>query len=181
MKWLQIVLIAILIVAGPALVTRSPRGQAERAWRLNWGVRSARAQQPTPDAESRRSRMRTFLVLRISDALGLSDEKALQISKVLRDTDDKRRALVAQRRDVEHSLRAALDQKGAAETSAITKLVAQANDLDGQIAMLPESSFRQVQELLTPEQQARLVLLRPELQAQIRRNVERRLGERAGT
>ena len=178
MKWNRIIAIAILLVSDPLTINGADAGRRSRTGLLEWGPRAASAQQ-TPEADAGRSRMRTFLVLRISEALELPDEKALQISKILRDTDDKRRALVAQRRDVERNLRTDLQQKGT-DPNAIAKLVAQANELDSQIAMLPESSFRQVQELLTPEQQARLVLLRPELQAQIRRNVERRLRERGG-
>jgi hypothetical protein len=119
--------------------------------------------------------MRTFLVLRIAEALDLPEEKALQISKVLRDAEDKRHTLVAQRREIEHSLHAALDGQAKPDATAVGKLVAQANEIDAQIAMIPENSFHQVQGLLTVDQQARLVLLRPELQAQVRRNVERRL------
>lgn len=131
----------------------------------------------TPN-ESRRDRMRTFLVLRISEALDLPEEKALQISKVLRDAEEKRRELVQERRQVEGQLRSALERTGTWDAAAFAKLIARANELDSQIAMIPETSFRQVQDLLTVEQQARLVLLRPELQEQIRRNVERRLRER---
>ncbi len=164
-------LIALVFAGG---IVPAPDGAARGVWR--WGSAPAVAQPPqTPDAAGRRERMRTFLVLRISDALNLPEEKALQISKVLRDAQDKRQALTAQRREVERSLRTALDAPATSDPTAIAKLVAQANDIDSQIAMIPESSFRQVQELLTPEQQARLVLLRPELQNQIQQNVERRL------
>jgi hypothetical protein len=170
-KLIHTALIAIVLVSGMA---PTPGGAARCGW--YWGDAPAAAQPPqTPDAAVRRDRMRTFLVLRISDALSLPEEKALQISKVLRDAQDKRQALTAQRRDVERNLRAALDAPAKSDPTAIGKLVAQANDIDSQIAMIPEASFRQVQELLTPEQQARLVLLRPELQNQIQQNVERRL------
>jgi hypothetical protein len=130
-----------------------------------------------PD-QRKRDRMRTFLVLRITEVLELPDAKALEISKVLRDAEEKRSALRTERREVERQLRSALEQSGAGDTSALAPLIAKANDLDAQISMIPETSFRQVQELLTVEQQARLVLLRPELQAQLRRNVQRRLHER---
>ena len=63
------------------------------------------------EVDSRRDRMRTFLVLRISEALDLPEEKALQISKILREAEDKRRELVSQRRDVERKLRGALEQR----------------------------------------------------------------------
>lgn len=127
------------------------------------------------DVDSRRDRMRTFLVLRISEALDLPEEKALQISGVLRQAEARRRDLASQRRDVDRKLRGALEQTGRSDSAALPDLIAQANELDGQIAMIPETSFKEVQGILSVEQQARLVLLRPELQAQIRRNVERRL------
>ena len=136
---------------------------------------SIAAQTPT---ESGRDRMRMFLVLRISEALDLPEEKALQISRVLRDAEEKRRDLKQERRQIEGQLRSALENTGKWDAAGFAKLIARANELDSQIAMIPETSFRQVQDLLTVEQQARLVLLRPELQEQIRRNVERRLRER---
>lgn len=141
-------------------------------------ARAAVAQTPEPDA--RRDRMRTFLVLRISEALDLSDDKALQISKVLRDAEAKRRELVTERREVERKLRSGLEQPGQPDAAALPPLIAQANELDGKIAMIPETSFRQVQGLLTVDQQARLVLLRPELQAQIKRNLQRRMHDKPG-
>ncbi len=197
MKWISILILAALVpspvaVSGhggglgrgpegpgwsiPANGEGSGRGSGAPGWSLSLGASPAMAQ--TPDDDSRRDRMRTFLVLRISEALDLPEEKALQISKVLRDGDDKRRDLVAQRREVERSLRSAIERPGKQDAEAISKLIVQGNEIDSQIAMIPEASFRQVQGLLTVEQQARLVLLRPELKAQIRRSVERRLRER---
>ena len=174
MKLARTVLIVALVV--PVPMHFSVTGAARwSAWR--WGAAPAAAQTPpqTPDVGVRRERMRTFLVLRIVDALNLPDDKALQVSKILRAAEDKRQALIAQRREVERTLHSALDGQGKTDPAALGKLVAQANDLDNQIALIPESSFRQVQDLLSVEQQARLVLLRPELQNQIRQNVERRL------
>jgi hypothetical protein len=176
MRRLPMFLLAVLI---PCTVNLSTDRGAPmpRRWTVTLQPAVAAAQTPAPtvtDFEARRSRMRTFLVLRISEALNLPEEKALQISKVLRDAEDKRRTLVSQRREVEHNLQAAVDGQKP-DQAALTKLIAQANEIDGQIAMIPENSFRQAQGLLTVEQQARLVLLRPELQAQIRRNVERRM------
>jgi len=162
MRWYCALAIAALLLAPVARsVAQTPRSAAQ-----------------TPEADSRRDRMRTFLVLRISEALDLPEDKALQISKVLRAAEEKRRALVDQRREVEQKLRDALEQTSNWDPAAFTKLIAEANDLDGKIALIPESSFRQVQDLLTVEQQARLVLLRPELQAQIRRNMARRMNEK---
>jgi hypothetical protein len=137
-------------------------------------VAAAAIAQPR-DVDSRRDRMRTFLVLRISEALDLPEGKALEISKILREAEDRRRDLVSQRRDVERALRVALERTSESDATSLPALIAQANELDQQIAMIPETSFKAVQGILSVDQQARLVLLRPELQAQIRRNVERRL------
>jgi hypothetical protein len=132
-----------------------------------------------PEGGRRRERMRTFLVFWIADALDLSEEKALQVSKVLRDSEGRRRQLIDERRGVERALQAALDQTPP-DSSALGTLITQANDIDARVAMMPENTFAEVQALLTIEQQARLVLLRRELQGQIRRNVERRLRESRG-
>lgn len=129
------------------------------------------------DRESRRDRMRTFLVLRISEALDLPEAKSLEISKILREAESKRQQLMTERREVERQLREAMGGGGAPDAT-LTPFIAQANELDAQIAMIPDNSFRQVQDALTVEQRARLVLLRPELQAQIRRNVQRRMRSR---
>lgn len=172
MKHVWSALILVLLVPAPRCV-----GAQEEAGRpaRRWAADPAAAPPQTPDTAGRRERMRTFLVLRIADALRLPDDKALQISKILREAEDRRQTLVAQRREVERNLQSALDGQGRTDQAALSKLVAQANDIDNQIALIPETSFRQVQELLTVDQQARLVLLRPELQNQIRQNVERRL------
>lgn len=178
MKRQHVVITIAVFVFFPAYISARGagvgRGSAWHAWRIALALPAAAAQQ-TPGADPHRDRMRTFLVLRIAEALNLPDDKALQLSKVLREAEDKRRTLVAQRHEVERSLQSALDGQGKADPAAMAKLVAQANEIDGQIAAIPEASFRQVQTLLTVEQQARLVLLRPEMQAQIRRNVEQRL------
>ena len=131
---------------------------------------------PAPEGKGRRDRMRTFLVFWIAEALDLPEEKALQVGKVLRGAEDKRQDLTTQRRDLERGLRSALEQVPL-DQSAVAALIAHANEIDSHIALIPENTFRDVQGLLTVEQQGKLILLRPELQAQLRRSVERRLRE----
>lgn len=134
--------------------------------------------QPSPAAaqppEGRgRDRARTFLVLRLADALNLSDEKALQIGSILRQNDELRQQLRQQRSELETKIHAALDSKPV-DDDALAKLVTSANDIDHQLALLPEKSFQDAQKILTVEQQARLILFRPELQNQVRRAIRRR-------
>ncbi|HUI25566.1 MAG TPA: hypothetical protein VL403_05730 [Candidatus Kryptonia bacterium] len=120
-----------------------------------------------------RDHARTFLVVRLAEALDLSDEKALQMSAIIRKSDEQRHQLRQQRKEAEAKLREAL-AKTPVDQAALTKLVADANGFDQQLALLPEQSFKEAQQILTVEQQAKLILVRPELQAQVRRAIRRR-------
>jgi len=126
-----------------------------------------------------RTRARTYLVVRISEELQLSDADALKVGTVLRQSEERRQALMREREGLATSLRTAL-AKSPADAAEISGLVARLNGLDQQIALVPEDSFRELQKSLTVEQQARLVLLRRELQGEIRRAMQRRLGGRRG-
>ena len=133
---------------------------------------SIRAQ---PHESVRRERARTFLVVHIAEALRLNDQEALKVSQVVRESDERREQLTRQRQTLETQLRKALERK--APDTELAPLVAAANDLDQKIAMVPEDTFSQLQKTLTVEQQARLVLFRRELQAEVRHAMQRRLGK----
>ena len=114
-----------------------------------------------------------FLVLRIADALNLSEQDALKVSNVIRQSDEHRRDLVQQRQALEQELREAL-AKQPPDTATLTKLINQGNDIDQKLALVPEDSFHGLQKILTVEQQAKLMLFRRELQGEIRRAVQGR-------
>lgn len=138
---------------------------------------AARAE--TPERPNH-DRARTFLVVRLAEELNLSDEKAVQVSAILRRSEDRRRELADRRDEVEKQIRAGLERKPP-EDADLAKLVAQANDLDAQLSQISESSYREVQKVLTVEQQARLVLYRPKLKRQVRGIIRQRLeGDRPG-
>jgi Spy/CpxP family protein refolding chaperone len=120
-----------------------------------------------------RDRARMFLVLRIADALKLNEQDALKVSTVIRQSDEHRRDLVQQRRALEDELRQAL-AKQPPDTATLTQLINQGNDIDQKLALVPEDSFRELQKVLTVEQQAKLMLFRRELQGEIRRAVQGR-------
>jgi len=135
------------------------------------------------DRDRGRDRARTFFVLKVVDALDLPDDKALALRGILRHADERRAQLVQQREAVQSKLRAALDAKPR-DPAVLTPLVTEANDLDRQIATVPEDSFAEAQKILTVEQQAKLLLLRRELQGEVRQAMKRRLAtppHRAGT
>jgi Spy/CpxP family protein refolding chaperone len=109
--------------------------------------------------EDRGGKGRLFLVLRIADALDLSDEKALAVSRALKQVEERREELRAEHRDLEKEIRAALAEKKP-DDAALAKLVERAIELDRRHAKVMQDSFASLQSVLTVQEQAKLVLLR---------------------
>jgi Spy/CpxP family protein refolding chaperone len=111
-------------------------------------------------------RARLFLVLRMADALDLSDEKALQVNHLLEQVELKRDDLRKQRDVLNEQIRGALDEPQP-DDAKLAKLIDQAIDLDSQQARAFEDSFNALKKVLTVEQQAKLVLLRAKLHGEV--------------
>jgi len=124
-------------------------------------------------------RARTYLMMRLVDALDLPDDKALALRAIFRKADERRVELVAKRQSIDKQLRAALSRPDK-DQAALEKLVTEATTVDRELASVAEDSFREAQQGLSVEQQAKLVLFRRELQGQVRAAVRRRLGQRGG-
>ena len=105
---------------------------------------------------------RLFVVLRMVDALGLSDEKALAVSHILKQGDEKRDELRKKRMDLEKQIRDAL-AKPKPDSAALSALVDQAVELHKQQEQIADDSFTALKKVLTVEEQAKLVLLRSRL------------------
>ena len=120
-----------------------------------------------------RDRAHTYLMLRVVDALDLTDDKALQMRDILRRADARRRALTSQRDTLDAKLRTALNA-APIDSTALSRLVADTHDVQSQLASLPEATFDEAQKFLTVEQQAKLLLFRRELQGEVRQAIRRR-------
>ena len=120
-----------------------------------------------------RDRAHTYLMLRVVDALDLSDDKALQMRDILRRADARRLALTSQRDTLDAKLRTALNA-APIDSTALSRLVADTHDVQSQLASLPEATFDEAQKFLTVEQQAKLLLFRRELQGEVRQAIRRR-------
>jgi DNA anti-recombination protein RmuC len=133
------------------------------------GVGVARA----ADAPQARDKARTYLILRVVDALNLSDEKALEMRGILRRAEERRLELEQKRDALEASLRETLRQP-THDDATLTRLVTDAHAVQRELAELPEHTFGEAQKVLTVEQQAKLLLFRRELQAEVRQALQRR-------
>ena len=120
-----------------------------------------------------RDRAHTYLMLRVVDALDLTDDKALQMRDILRRADARRLALTSQRDTLDAKLRTALNA-APIDSTALSRLVADTHDVQSQLASLPETTFDEAQKILTVEQQAKLLLFRRDLQGEVRQAIRRR-------
>ena len=125
------------------------------------------------DTPPGRDKARTYLVLRVVDALDLSDEKALQMRDILRRADDRRLDLTTKRDALDAKLRTALAQTPV-DPSALGRLVADAHAVQREMASLPAHTFDEAKQILTVEQQAKLLLFRRDLQGEVRQAMRRR-------
>jgi len=120
-----------------------------------------------------RDRARTFLMLRVVDALNLSDEKALQMRDILRRADDRRLELTKKRDALDAKLRSGIAQTPV-DAMALTALVTDAHAVQRELADLPEHTFGEAQKILTVEQQAKFLLFRRDMQGEVRQALRRR-------
>jgi hypothetical protein len=127
----------------------------------------------TEPATPGHDRARTYLMLRVVDALDLSDEKALQMRDILKRADDRRLELTQKRDALDSKLRAAL-AKNPVDASALGQLVTDAHAVQRELASLPEHTFSEAQKFLSVEQQAKLLLFRRDLQGEVRQAIRRR-------
>ena len=127
-----------------------------------------------PEPEPARERARTYLILRFVDALELPTQKALALHEVFRQWDQTREDLLRRRATTHEKLHRVLEKRPV-EVTTLQTLVADAVALDRELATLPERSFTAAGKLLTVEQQAKLLLLRRDLQGQVHEAVRHRL------
>lgn len=130
---------------------------------------------PAAAEDTGRDRARTFLMLRMVEALDLHDDKALELRNILRRTDERRAALLTEREALHGKLRQALEHTPH-DDAELARLVEDGVRLDRELATLPEHSFTEAQKLLTTEQEAKLLLLRRDLQGQVHQAMRKRLG-----
>jgi hypothetical protein len=120
-----------------------------------------------------------LVVLRIAEALHLSDEQTVKLAGEFRRVAQQRRALLAQKAALAAKLEAQLAQKPA-DDGALTTLTDQLAALEREIMLLPEGLWKSIQPVLTPEQRARLILLRGKMKQQIEGERSRRRAQRRG-
>jgi hypothetical protein len=122
---------------------------------------------------------RLLLVLRLSEALHLSDEQTIRVASIFRGIQEKRQTLVQDRAQIDSRIEAEL-RKQPLDEATLTSLTTQAQEIDRKLALLPGQAFEEVGKDLNVEQRARLVVLKQRMRNQVMREQARRFGGPGG-
>ena len=115
-------------------------------------------------------RMRTLRAMKIAEALALDQATSARLFPLLARYDQRKGLLRKEGRDIKRELRAesaAAAPNGAKLTSAVDRLLANR----GKRRALEEEKIREVRKLLTPVQQAKLVLVMPGIERRYARRI----------
>ena len=144
-------------------------GAVVLAWTFFYAVTAA----AQAAERSRADRMQTFLVLRLAEELDLSTEKALEISKIIDRARERRNDLRTQGDLLVKEIRAELRRRPRDE-ARLEELIARGDELYRKVANVYNESFLEAQEILTVEQQAKLIVFRHDMLTKLRREMRRR-------
>ncbi len=162
MKKLLCPLLAVVVtlaLSSPALGYRERVGGKEKRGRIE-------------------KRIEMLKCMRLSEELELSDEDFFKFYSIMREHHKQRRDLEEAIRELTEKLEGELKKKNTEKMKAlIEKIKAKANEMCG----LRQTLHSRFKELLSIEQQAKLVMLMPRIGREIRSTVRDMIWERRGT
>ena len=180
--------IAVAVIVGPAGLARaqnaSPQAGAGPPGRANAPI-PGDGRTPEQLRSDVLERMRALRAWRIVDALKLDEATSARLFPILSRYDDREMALATERRDTRRLLRAEVQTVRPDEgrlTAAINRLLA---NRDRQRAMEDER-VKELRKVLTPVQQAKLMLLLPRIEHEFAQRIQqaaeeqRHMGDDAG-
>ncbi len=130
------------------------------------GLASSWAQGPQNQPERRRERLQDLAVWKMMEVLDLSQEQTDRFLPAFREMQKKESALQDRREMLLAQLEKELSDK--ARSKELTGIIGQLQDLTRQTAENRENFFSQAQEILTVQQQAKLVLFQERFEQHLR-------------
>jgi Spy/CpxP family protein refolding chaperone len=166
-----------LVIAGLLLCAPAAWGQASTAARP--GSPPAAEDHRSPDQLRKEvlERMRALRAWRIVEGLKLDEATSARLFPILARYDEREMAIATERRDLMHELGALADAPhpdDARITAAINRLLAMRAKQRG----LEDDRIKDLRKVLTPAQQAKLVMLLPRLEREFARWVHEVAGHR---
>ncbi|MBL93543.1 MAG: hypothetical protein CMH56_17215 [Myxococcales bacterium] len=117
-------------------------------------------------------KIRTFLVVELTDALELSDELAVKLSGTIKTTQAEQHKLREKAHKQMEALKEMLEDEKSGD-SALKKQADKARKAMKKARKMDEALFDAISQLLTPRQQAKLVLVGPKIQGKIHRMLQK--------
>jgi len=163
--WLLAVLPAALALGRPALA-ETGSGSSKSGAAPSPKFPSAGADVGASPAQLRKEvqeRMRAIRAYRIVDELKLDESTSARLFPILAKLDDSEMALSAERREIARNLKAEIDSQHPDDARIMKALDQLAANRARRIAVR-DQQIREIRKVLTPVQQAKLVLLIPHLE-----------------
>ncbi len=114
--------------------------------------------------DAKRERVRSLILMRLTDELNLNDAQAKQLGAIMEKYHQQRRQLKQEIQALTPQLRAASETGKDTEINQLIKNVSSKKD---QIDEIDNRMFTEVQRMLTPRQQAKYLVIMEEIRKQI--------------
>lgn len=134
-----------------------------------WFSSMGHAQAPAPVGQEppfqKQQQLQTLITLRLVNELGLSQDQALKVSEIMKKYQMKRRDLRQKMMGLNQQLRTVAYSNNASQAS---QLIADIQKTKDEMEGLDDAQFKEIKPLLTPQQQARYLVLMEDIRREIR-------------
>lgn len=136
-----------------------------------WFSSAGHAQAPAPGGfgepqfQNKQQQLQTLITLRLVGELGLAQDQALKVSEIMRKYQMKRRDLRQKMMGQNQQLRSVAYSNNASQAS---QLIAEIQKTREEMENLDDAQFKEIKPLLTPQQQARYLVLMEDIRREIR-------------
>lgn len=117
-------------------------------------------------------KIRTFLVVELTDALELSDELAVKLANTIKETQGEQHRLREKAHEHMKTLKDMLADESSSD-GALKKQATKTQKAMKKAQKMDEALFDAISGMLTPRQQAKLVLVGPQIRGKIHRMLQR--------
>lgn len=118
---------------------------------------------PGNGLQQKQEKLQTLITLRLVNELGLSQDQALKVSEVMKKYHMKRRDLRMKLMELNQQLRDAVNANDPKSGQLVGEIQKAKNEMDG----VDDAMFREMKPMLTPQQQAKFILLMEDVRREI--------------
>jgi hypothetical protein len=117
-----------------------------------------------PQFQEKQERLQTLITVRLSDELGLSSEQSAKVAGILKKYHLKRRELRKKMMDLHQQLPTVAGSNDAKQASQVVSEIQKTRE---EIRGLDDAQFKELKPLLSPQQQAKFILVMDDIRREI--------------